>query len=68
MYKATTTYTSNHDKINTSAIGGTKNTYGVPPIKAAVHFITATPILIFFPLKITQIIKNTRNPAATQAP
>lgn len=68
MYRATTTYTSNHDRINKSEIGGIKNTYGVPPINAAVHFITATPILIFFPFKIAQHRKNKQNPAATQAP
>jgi hypothetical protein len=32
------------------AIGGTKNTYGVPPINYAVHFIIDTPILIFVKL------------------
>jgi hypothetical protein len=61
-------YTRSQERMKTSAIGGTKNTYGVPPIKAAVHFITATPILIFFWLKIAHIRKNAMTPAATYDP
>jgi hypothetical protein len=51
--------------MKTREIGGTKKTYGVPPMKAAVHFMTATPILIFFALKMAQIRKTAITPAAT---
>jgi hypothetical protein len=39
---------ANQERMIIQASGGARNTYGVPPIKAAVHFIMATPILMFF--------------------
>ena len=47
-------HTKNQSISKTIAHGGTKNIYGVPCMKAAVHYITAIPILIFMKLKQTQ--------------
>ena len=54
--------------MNTIAIGGTRKTCGVPPKKAAVHFITATPILMFFKLQQAQHIRIAVIPQTTYDP
>jgi len=63
MYSIVTAQVKNHETINITAIGGTKNTYGVPPINKAVHFITETPILMFLQLhKVIRRINAARPP------
>jgi len=61
--KIVTAQVKNHETINITAIGGTRNTYGVPPINKAVHFITATPIFMFLKLQSKhRNIKTARPP------
>lgn len=49
----------------TMEIGGTTKTCGVPPMNMAVHFMTATPILIFLKLQMAQQRKTAEIPKTT---
>ena len=50
------TQTPNQAKTSIEESGGRTKIYGVDPMKLAVHFITAIPILMFLKLQRTQQI------------
>jgi len=55
----------NISKSKAQAIGGTRKTWGLLPMYIPVHFMTATPIAMFFRLHKTQ---QSRRNAITQTP
>jgi hypothetical protein len=62
------THTPNQVKISKIANGGRSNTCGVPTINYEVHFITATPIFIFYKLQHIQISSRTESPQTAYEP
>lgn len=62
------THNPNQAKTNMVDKGGKAKTYGVDPMKLAVHFMTAIPILMFFQLQRTQKIMRAPRPQTTYDP